>query len=92
MKNSVVKPLITEKSTFLQSTGVYVFGCSAEASKGDIKKFIEKNFNVNVVKVNTSLCRTRLKRSKSSLGRIVYFKKAYVHVSAGQKIALFEGV
>jgi large subunit ribosomal protein L23 len=92
MKNTILRPLITEKNAYRQAEGVYVFECSTEASKAEIKKTVEQLFKVNVSKVNTSVSRHRAKRTRYGLGRVSYHKKAFVKLQAGQKIAVFEGV
>jgi large subunit ribosomal protein L23 len=92
VKNIILHPLITEKNTYRQSDGVYVFECATDASKDDIKKAVESFFKVNVSKVNTSVTRSRAKRTKFGVGKVSYAKKAFVKLRAGQKIAVFEGV
>ena len=92
MKNIILNQFITEKNTYRQSEGVYVFECATDANKEDIKKAVESFFKVNVSKVNTSVSRNRAKRTKFGAGRVSYAKKAFVKLRAGQKIAVFEGV
>ena len=53
MKQIIRSPLITEKSTTLAETGVYVFEVHIEASKPEIKKAIETGFSVKVQGVRT---------------------------------------
>ena len=92
MKNTILRPLITEKNAYRQADGVYVFECSQQASKIEIKQAVEQLFKVNVSKVNTSVSRHRAKRTRFGLGKVSYSKKAFVKLKAGQKIAVFEGV
>ncbi len=92
MKSVILQPLITEKNTYRQSDGVYVFSCAIDAEKEDIKKSVENFFNVKVTKVNTSIVRKRAKRTRFGLGNVSYAKKAFVRLQPGQKIAVFEGV
>lgn len=92
MKTIIKKPLITEKNTYHQAAGVYVFECSLEASKIDIKSHVERVFKVKVESINTSVCRGRSKRNKFGVGKTPYWKKALVKLKEGEKIALFEGV
>lgn len=92
MMNVILKPLITEKSTYRQAQGVYVFDCALGASKLEIKKTVENMFKVKVEKVNTSRSRNRTKKTRFGLGKVVYSKKAFVKLAEGQKIAVFEGV
>ncbi len=92
MKSIILQPLITEKNTYRQSDGVYVFRCAVDASKEDIKKAVEVFFKVNVSQVNTSITRKRAKKTRFGVGRVSYAKKAFVKLHAGQKIAVFERV
>jgi len=92
MKNIIKAPLITEKNTYHNAAGVYVFEVDLKSSKTDIKSAVEKNFKVKVDSVRTSLCRGRSKNTKFGVTKVAYWKKAYVKLQAGEKIALFEGV
>lgn len=92
MKQIIKKPLITEKNTYHNAAGVYVFEVSTDADKKQIRFEVEKKFNVKVATVRTAGCRARSKTTKFGLGKISYWKKAYVKLAAGEKIALFEGV
>ena len=92
MKQIIKRPLITEKNTYHNAAGVYVFEVSTDADKKQIRHEVEKKFNVKVSTVRTAGCRVRSKTTKFGLGKISYWKKAYVKLAAGEKIALFEGV
>ena len=91
MKNIVRAPLISEKNTYHNAAGVYVFEVSLNADKIEIKNAIEKNFSVKVADVRTAVCRGHRKNSKFGLTKAPYWKKAFVKLKAGEKIALFEG-
>lgn len=92
MKSVILQPLITEKNTYRQADGVYVFSCAIDAEKEDIKRSVESFFNVKVTKINTSIMRKRAKRTRFGLGKVSYAKKAFVRLQSGQKIAVFERV
>jgi large subunit ribosomal protein L23 len=92
MKQIIKTPLITEKNTYHNAAGVYVFEVDLKASKTDIKAAVEKNFKVKVDGVRTSICRGHSKYTKFGLTKVPYWKKAYVKLVEGEKIALFEGV
>lgn len=92
MKQVIKKPLITEKNTIHNAAGVYVFEVNSDATKPEIKNAIEKGFGVKVFSINTSNCRGAAKANKFGMGRIPYWKKAFVKLAPGEKIALFEGV
>ena len=70
----------------------YVFKVALDASKDDIKAAIEKRFDVKVASVNTLINRGKIKRVRMVAGKKPNWKKAYITLKAGQKIAEFEGV
>jgi len=56
----VLRPIITEKSTFLKENGnQYVFEVQRDANKIEIKKAIEKLFKVKVLSVQISVVEGR---------------------------------
>lgn len=85
------RPLITEKNSLFAEQGVYVFEVERKATKTDIKKAIEKYFQVKVDSVRTSVCRGRSRRTRLGQSKVKYWKKAMVRLKDGQKISLFEG-
>jgi large subunit ribosomal protein L23 len=91
MKTIIKSPIITEKNTLHQAAGVYVFEVDKAASKTEIKKAVEGNFKVKVAGVRTANARGRSKVTKMGLTRAPHWKKAYVKLAAGEKIAVFEG-
>jgi large subunit ribosomal protein L23 len=92
MRQIIRKPLVTEKNTYHNAAGVYVFEVEITSSKPEIKNAVEKNFKVKVDSVRTSVERGRAKMTKFGAGKVPYSKKAFVKLVAGEKIALFEGV
>jgi Ribosomal protein L23 len=92
MKQVIKTPLITEKNTYHNAAGVYVFEVDLKSTKTDIKSAVEKGFKVKVDSVRTSVCRGHSKQTKFGLTKVPYWKKAYVKLAEGEKIALFEGV
>ena len=70
----------------------YVFKVAMDATKTDIKSAIEKRFDVKVASVNTLINRGKIKRVRMVAGKKPNWKKAYITLKAGQKIAEFEGV
>lgn len=91
MNNVVKSPLVTEKNTYHNAAGVYVFEVDIKSDKTEIKKAVETKFGVKVVGVRTSIGRGRPKTTKFGVGRTPRWKKAYVKLASGEKIALFEG-
>ena len=50
--DTVISPVVTEKSTNLSSQNKVVFKVNENANKINLKKNIEKLFKVNVIKIN----------------------------------------
>jgi large subunit ribosomal protein L23 len=93
----IVEPHITEsasKQMIDPRTGIrqYVFKVAKDATKSEIKSAIESRFNVKVTAVNTLINRGKIKRVRTVAGKKSNWKKAYIKLQAGQKIAEFEGV
>ncbi|GAB6888587.1 50S ribosomal protein L23 [Desulfothermus okinawensis JCM 13304] len=90
----LIKPLITEKTTFLKDQGNQVaFIVDRKANKIDIKKAVENAFKVKVSKVRVVNKRPRVKkRFGRVVGKLSGYKKAYVQLAPGEKIDFFEGV
>jgi len=63
MKNPLLRPWLTEKSTKLtEQKGQYVFQVKIDADKFDIKKAVEEKFGVDVVSIRTINCLGKSKR------------------------------
>lgn len=102
----IKRPLLTEKGSVLKETGgrpeqqldpekiqpQLLFEVARDANKIEIKYAIEKLWNVDVIKVRTSVVRGKQKRVGRFVGRISNWKRALVTLAAGQKIEFFEGV
>lgn len=92
MWNVIKSPLVTEKNTAHSERGVYVFAVDSAASKTDIKSAVEKMFGVKVAAVRTINARGRRRRVGNRIAKNVdKYKKAFVQLAEGEKIALFEG-
>ena len=90
------EPHITESSSknmVNPRTGVhqYVFKVGLDATKQEIKNAIESRFNVKVDSVNTLINRGKMKRVRTAVGKKSNWKKAYITLQAGNKIAELEG-
>ena len=86
------RPLITEKSTELQTRNKYAFEIAAEANKPMIKQAVEKAFKVRVTKVNVIRVPGKTRRVGRRQVPTSPWKKAIVTLQAGDKIEFFEGV
>jgi large subunit ribosomal protein L23 len=103
----IKRPLLTEKGSTLKETGglaslegvdpeqiqpQIMFEVLRDANKIEIKHAVEKLWNVEVLKVRTSVVRGKEKRVGRHIGRRSNWKRALVTLAAGQKIEFFEGV
>lgn len=90
----LIKPLVSEKATFLKEEAQQVtFFVAPSANKIEIKKAVEEAYNVKVAGVNVVKRRPQARvRNGRTVGQIPGFKKAYVTLAAGEKIEFFEGV
>jgi len=89
---TLIRPLITEKSTRLQEEGWYAFEVPLQATRTQIKEAVEKAFGVKVERVNTLIVKGKTKRYGPRVVRTRTWKKALVRLKPGQRIPLFEGV
>ena len=89
---TILNPLVTEKSTQQSEFNKMVFSVPVSATKLDVKLSIEKIFSVKVSAVNTILQKGKVKRFKGVLGRRSNTKKAIVTLAPGNTIDLSVGV
>ena len=90
--DSILSPLVTEKSTNLSELNKVVFKVNSSANKRSVKKSIEKIFKVNVVKINIINKQSRFKTAKGKKVKIQGYKKAIVTLKKGQNIDLTTGI
>lgn len=91
-KQVLIAPITTERSTAFAKSGFYTFAVSQKMRKGEIKKAIEDQFQVNVVEIRTIRMPGK-KRRKGKYMREVSspsWKKAIVKIKKDQKIPIFE--
>lgn len=90
---SVIKrPLVTEKTAVLaEATKTYVFEVEKKATKEQIRRAVEKGFDVKVIAVRTMNARGRWLKEHAKFGPPKHYKKALVRLAAGQTISIFEG-
>lgn len=87
------RPLITEKSTVTRHlSGSITFEVHPDANKPQIRKAVEKLFDVKVVDVKTMNYIGKLKRVKGQAGTQRSWKKALVKLAEGQTIEVVEGL
>ncbi len=89
---NLVRPIITEKVSFLGMYNQYVFEVSAKANKIEIKKSIESLYGVLPIKVNIINVRGKTTRHGRTVGKRKNWKKAVITLKQGDKIDVYEGV
>jgi len=88
----LIRPLISEKATFLSGENKYVFEVSCQATKPEIKQAVKDVYGVEPIGVNVISVGGKARRYGRTLGRTKNRKKAIVTLSAGQSIQVYEGV
>ncbi|SRR5258706_8195211 len=93
-QNTIIAPVVTEKSYSLAVMDKYVFKVAPSASKYQIKKAVEDLFKVDVLSINTIKHAARPIRSKKTGQHMTLpvTKKAIVRIKAGQKIDIFSAL
>ena len=90
--DSILSPLVTEKSTNLSELNKVVFKVNSLANKKSIKKSIEKIFKVNVIKINIINKQRRIKIARGKKVKVRGYKKAIITLKKGQNIDLTTGI
>ena len=76
----IIAPVVTEKSNDEIQMGKYTFKVNKKATKVDIKRAVEKLFEVKVLSVNTRTVKGKEKRVGRSVGKTSDWKKAIVTI------------
>ncbi len=90
--NSILSPVVTEKSTNLSELNKVVFKVNSLADKKSIKKSVEKIFKVNVIKINIINKQRRIKIVRGKKVKVHGYKKAVITLKKGQNIDLTTGI
>jgi large subunit ribosomal protein L23 len=90
--DTILAPVITEKTTILSEQNKVVFRVPLDATKPQIKEAVEALFRVKVTAVNTILTKGKTKRFKGTPGRRSDVKKAIVTLAEGQSIDVTTGL
>tara|TARA_B100000686_G_scaffold307987_1_gene348619 strand:+ start:469 stop:762 length:294 start_codon:yes stop_codon:yes gene_type:complete len=85
-------PIVTEKATSLSEHGQIVFKVRMDASKVQIRRAVERLFDVKVTRVNTIHVTGKTKLFRQTLGRRSNYKKAVVTLAEGQNIDYLAGL
>ena len=89
----LIQALVSEKATDLQEKqNCYMFRVTQNSNKLEIKKAVEKAFNVKVVSVTTIRVKGKTKKLGRFVGQRSGWKKAFVSLKEGDTIELFESV
>jgi large subunit ribosomal protein L23 len=97
MKQIIIKPIISEKSTSsAEINNKYAFIVAKDANKITIGKAIADYYNVNVLEVNTAImpakAKSRMTKKAVVKGRKPAYKKAIVTLAEGDSIDVFPSV
>ena len=92
MYDTLVRPVITEKSMLSSEAGKVTFLVPLSATKDEVKAAVEPIFNVKVNKVNTIRQFGKEKRFRGYVGQRSDFKKAVVTLAEGQNIDVTTGI
>ena len=92
----LIKPILTEKATSSNDKGKFSFIVDTKANKVQVKKAVEKTYDVNVVSVNTInvLGKSVSKFTKTGVvsGRKPSYKKAIVQLTEGEFIDFYSQI
>ena len=89
-RDIILGPIVSEKSYGAVKDNRYSFYVDLRAENGEIKRAIEKIFNVKVIKVSTINVKPKPKRLGRSIGKSPRRKKAIVSLSKKDKIDFFQ--
>ena len=89
--DTILGPVITEKSTLVSEHNQVVFRVPLTATKPEIKDAVEALFDVKVEAVNTIRVKGKVKRFRGHKGRRSDYKKAMVKLAEGQSIDVTDG-
>jgi large subunit ribosomal protein L23 len=92
MYDTLVRPVVTEKSMMANEAGKVTFRVPLAATKEEVAKAVEAIFNVKVEKVNTIRTFGKTKRFKGHVGQRSDYKKALVTLASGQNIDVTTGI
>lgn len=82
----LIKPIITEKATGLETFNKYTFEASRGANKIEIKKAVKELYNVEPIDVRIVVVKGKDVRYGRVSGRTKKWKKAIITLAKGQKI------
>lgn len=88
----IYRPLMTEKTTKQKEKfNQFTFEVNPDANRIEIRRAIEKIFNVRVSEVRTIQVKGKKKQRGRIIGKRKDWKKAIVTLKPGERIDFFEG-
>jgi len=92
----IKKPIITEKVSLMNESGIYGFEVDKRANKIQIKLAIENKYGVNVESVRTmnrkGKSKVRYTKAGFISGKASDVKRAYVKLAEGEMIDIYDNV
>lgn len=83
--NIMIRPIVTEKSEAQKVLRAYAFVVARDANKVEIRRAVEKIWDVQVAEVRTMLVKGKRKRLRFARGRRPDWKKAIVKLTEASK-------
>ncbi len=93
-KNIIIKPILSDKSEKLSNDNVYTFVVDRSCNRIEVKKEIERIYNVKVEAVRTLIVPGKVKTKNTKRGLVKgtksAYKKAMVKLADSEVIDLFD--
>ena len=86
--DTLLFPIITEKSTLITQNNQFVFQVPKHTTKEQIKQAVEKHYSVQVLAINTLIQKGKQKKYRNRIGYRSDRKKAIVTLAEGQSLDL----
>ncbi len=90
--DTIISPVVTEKATNASENDQIIFKVALDATKPDIKEAVENLYSVKVKRVNTIVCKGKIKRFRGRPGKQNDYKKAIVTMVDGHSIDVTTGL
>ena len=90
--NTILSPIITEKSTKISEKNQFVFKVKINSNKKQIKEAVEKLFKVKVKNIKTIKVKGKNKVFKGTKGRRSDYKKAVICLNKGENLDYSGGI
>ena len=82
----IKRPWVSEKSQRISAFNQYVFLVEPSANKHMVRQEVQKRYDVQVMQVDVTRLKGKVKRFRNQLGKRAGLKKAIVTLKEGQKI------